>query len=541
MYCVKCGQERDADDNYCSKCGHRLPQPPSIASSQQKKSDRAGAQRSQAGGPSWFSLGLTAAAVFTIGVLVASGSGGGSLSVVDIIQSVSLRIARFVGSPDPTLTPNSTRTPTLTLTPAATLTSTPTRTSTPANPTPTMTPSNRGTGTSPEATEPIIHTSVSWPKYIWRVRVNETASIWSARDTGGAPILTIRYPNELKAVGRTADGLWLKASEYRKCITDSTFANFIHPSNRLNDGRHVMCTDWKQIPEVETGWATTSSLDKEAFSPEPCAASQAKVTASSINVRSGPGAGRKGEDSYGIQSGLMRDECAAATATNADRTWVRISDTPREEAEGGWVAAEFLKFGDDATAIESLPIVAVSPPPSTPTPPPNIELPKPVGIEHLGDAKYVCYDIEGSNGNQLTEQMDILGPFTSDGEEVWAVTSLAFDTSGGSCYLDGTADLSDVRVTIDATITMPCWYPLSGTSHEEVSKFDRFMRALARHELRHVEIAWQHASTLEQQLRDANICDAAILGRIEDQVWADYDAAQNAFHASPEGQAIRYP
>jgi predicted secreted Zn-dependent protease len=168
-------------------------------------------------------------------------------------------------------------------------------------------------------------------------------------------------------------------------------------------------------------------------------------------------------------------------------------------------------------------------------------LPKPIGIEHLGGANYVCYNIQGSNSDQLTEQMDRLGPLTSGEGEVWAVTSLAYDASGGSCYSDGTADLSDVRVTIDATITMPCWYPHSGTSQEEVSKFDRFMRVLARHELRHVEIAWQHASTLEQQLRDANICDAAILGRIEDQVWADYDAAQNAFHASPEGQAIRYP
>ena len=296
----------------------------------------------------------------------------------------------------------------------------------------------------------------------------------------------------------------------------------------------------------ETGWkidkvTPVDELDVSLDGATHCGESMAAVLASSLNVRAGPGAGRAGEASYKIKSYLQRGECVRAIAADVDRSWVRIADAPRAAAEGGWVAVSFLDFSDAANTIERLPIVAVTPPPPTPTPPPNIELPKPIGIDHLAGADYVCYNIQGSNSDQLTDQMDILGPFTSDGEEVWAVTSLAYNAIGGSCYSDGTADLSDVRVTIDATITMPCWYPQSGTSQEEVSKFDRFMRALARHELRHVEIAWQHASTLEQQLRDANTCDEAILGRIEDQVWADYDAAQNAFHASPEGQAIRYP
>ena len=153
----------------------------------------------------------------------------------------------------------------------------------------------------------------------------------------------------------------------------------------------------------------------------------------------------------------------------------------------------------------------------------------------------MCYNIQGSNVVQLAKQMDRLGPFNSDGNKVLAVTSIKHETNGGSCYSDGTADLSDVKVTVKTTITMPCWYPQSGTSQEEVSKFDRFMRALALHELRHVEIAWQHASTLEQRYRDANTCDDVILDRIEDQVWADHEMAQAAFHTSPKGQPIPYP
>jgi hypothetical protein len=256
----------------------------------------------------------------------------------------------------------------------------------------------------------------------------------------------------------------------------------------------------------------------------------------------------------------MRDECATATATNADRTWVRISDTPREAAERGWVAAEFLKFGDDATAIERLPIVAVPPPP--PTPPPNVELSKPVGIEHLGDAKYVCYGIEGSNGNQLATQMNENGPFSdiSPTGRARAVASTAIRYRGPNyailniialqdCNSNGTSPLwlgrlaDTISVTIDATITMPCWYPPPGTSHEEVTKFDGFMQSLARHELKHVEIAQQYARMRERQLKNPDSCDEATLRTIydPDQSLRGLDAAQDAFHASPEGQGIPYP
>ena len=74
----------------------------------------AGAQHSHDKRPNWFGLGLWATTFFIIGLLVSSVSSDVSLNVVDIIQSVSLRIAGFAGSPDPTLTP--TRTPTRTLT-----------------------------------------------------------------------------------------------------------------------------------------------------------------------------------------------------------------------------------------------------------------------------------------------------------------------------------------------------------------------------------------------------------------------------------------
>ena len=271
-----------------------------------------------------------------------------------------------------------------------------------------------------------------------------------------------------------------------------------------------------------------------------CDDAMAAVVPSSLNVRSGPGAGRSGEALYPIQSYLQKYECVTATATNSGYSWVRISNTPRAGAEDGWVAVSFLEFGAAHPEPDRLPVVAEPTPPPTDLPT-SVDTLKPIGVKHLGNADHVCYDIQGSSGPQLASQMDRLGPYDSDGNKTWAVASLQFVISGGTCYSDGTVDLSDVVVSLQSTITMPCWRPPPATSPTEISKFDGFMYLIARHELRHVEIAWQWARILEKQLKDANTCDQATLNAVYNQVWSNEEAAQDAFHASPEGQIIPYP
>ncbi|HJO33681.1 MAG TPA: DUF922 domain-containing protein [Anaerolineales bacterium] len=163
----------------------------------------------------------------------------------------------------------------------------------------------------------------------------------------------------------------------------------------------------------------------------------------------------------------------------------------------------------------------------------------PVGIEHLGDAKYVCYFIEGSNGKQLVDQLGVKGPM---GGRAWAEARWNnWDISGGFGHPYGTVDLSDVRVTVDPTITVPCWYPPADTIPAEIAKFDKFMRKIALHELEHVKIVQEHARILEQRLKDSNTRSVAVWDRIIGQVKAEESAAQDAFHASPEGQPIPYP
>ena len=166
---------------------------------------------------------------------------------------------------------------------------------------------------------------------------------------------------------------------------------------------------------------------------------------------------------------------------------------------------------------------------------------KPVGIEYLGDANYACYYIQGSNGYQLAEQMNRLGPDT-EYTEAWGKAGIInVDYSGGACYADGTVDLADFRVNVSTLITMPCWYPPAGASPTEIAKFDNLMWHMARHELRHVEIIEQHVRILEQRLKNSNTCNDDIWEEIADQVWEDEDAAQEAFHASAAGKTIPYP
>lgn len=273
-----------------------------------------------------------------------------------------------------------------------------------------------------------------------------------------------------------------------------------------------------------------------------CDDNMAAVVPSSLNVRTGPGAGRESETLYPIQSYLHKNECVAANATSPDYSWVRISNAPRADVVDGWVAVSFLALGNAHPQPALLPVIA------EPTPPPLPMAPtlsdddlQPIGIEHLGDTVYVCYDIQGGSGSQLAFQMDELGPYDSDGNKTWAIASLQYVISGGTCYSDGTVDLSDVAVSLNSTITMPCWYPPPATDPAEISRFDDLMQEIAQHELRHVEIAWQWAHVLEEQLRDSNTCDQATLNTIYNQVWADEEAAQDAYHASPEGKIVPYP
>ena len=271
-----------------------------------------------------------------------------------------------------------------------------------------------------------------------------------------------------------------------------------------------------------------------------CALSNATVQSSSVNVRAGPGAGRTGEVVYEIQSYLKAGECVTATGRNQDRSWVQISSAPRTGANGGWVAVELLSFGNEHTDVDELPIIAIAAPKQSSETKIDV-ISQPVGIEHLGDANYVCYNIQGNNEDELASQMDEYGPEVEVDGEYWGMLSYEYGISGGKCYDDGSVDLSDLIVSTEYTITMPCWSPPSGTNGDLIASFGGLMRHIAAHELRHIEIARKYASILQQRLKESNTCEEGKADAVWGQVLAEVNSAQDGFHASPEGQPMRWP
>ena len=285
---------------------------------------------------------------------------------------------------------------------------------------------------------------------------------------------------------------------------------------------------------------TSTSIPTITSTPASCLSSQIQVIVSSANVRTGPGAGRPGEKMYEIQSYLKRGECLNSIATNPARSWVKISGAARTEANQGWIAAELLAFGADHPSLASLPIIAEIEP-KTPQSPdePNPAL-TPVGIGHLGGANHVCYDIQGSDVYQLAAEMEAKGPFceSCNSQRAWGMTTYSFPFKYSCSPV--TKTYNSLSVSFNYTITMPCWYPQSGTKPDQIAEFDKFMQILAVHELRHVEIAQPYVGILEQQLR-SNTCDVTTMNTITAQISTALNDAQEAFHASPEGQLIPWP
>ena len=87
---------------------------------------------------------------------------------------------------------------------------------------------------------------------------------------------------------------------------------------------------------------------------------------------------------------------------------------------------------------------------------------------------------------------------------------------------------------------MPCWYPQPGTNPDQIAEFDKYMQIVAAHELKHVEIAQPYVAIFTEQLR-SNTCDKTTINTIGNKVIIEVNTAQEAFHASPEGQSIPWP
>lgn len=115
------------------------------------------------------------------------------------------------------------------------------------------------------------------------------------------------------------------------------------------------------LPELVVDTVTAASVPSTPTAT-PAAGVPITVNAQSINVRSGPGT------AYPPVGALQLGATCRALARNGDASWLRLTCP----AVTGWVLTALLTVQGNAV---NLPVVAVGPPPATPTPPAPPQLP----------------------------------------------------------------------------------------------------------------------------------------------------------------------
>jgi len=129
-----------------------------------------------------------------------------------------------------------------------------------------------------------------------------------------------------------------------------------------------------------------------------------------------------------------------------------------------------------------------------------------VSIEH---AQITYYDITGSTAKELRSSMDESGPRdSSDGNKpVDAFTDwyISWNWPG---YGTEKCDLSAASVTYRIKVIMPRWEAPADASPELVSKWEKYMQALAFHEQEHVHIIADNYLSVKTAIQDAT-CSTA--------------------------------
>lgn len=100
------------------------------------------------------------------------------------------------------------------------------------------------------------------------------------------------------------------------------------------------------------------------------------------------------------------------------------------------------------------------------------------------EATRANYAITGKSAGELRRQLDTLGPKDQSGRfdayTHWNVRwTYSYDRTAAACAV------TDVKVTVTVKITMPEWSPPPDASPELVSSWNRYIKALERHENGH--------------------------------------------------------
>jgi predicted secreted Zn-dependent protease len=111
--------------------------------------------------------------------------------------------------------------------------------------------------------------------------------------------------------------------------------------------------------------------------------------------------------------------------------------------------------------------------------------------------KFKYYEIFGKTQTHLRKEMNRLGPKNeAENRRYDAVTSWELHWEYDYVYSQKICRLSQVKVTIDVEILLPKWRPSAHTNPQLIDKWNRYLKALKKHESVHK----QHGISAAQDL-----------------------------------------
>ena len=144
------------------------------------------------------------------------------------------------------------------------------------------------------------------------------------------------------------------------------------------------------------------------------------------------------------------------------------------------------------------------------------------------------YPIEGRTADDLRVAMIKASRALGSGAHGAASATFKFTPQLRYQEIDDGCILSDVRVRLDATVTLPEWVSSRGADEATVSAWRRFERYVKAHEARHEAIAADYRRIMVQELAGIGLlADCPTVGQEAVRIVADverqHDDAQLAF------------
>jgi predicted secreted Zn-dependent protease len=155
---------------------------------------------------------------------------------------------------------------------------------------------------------------------------------------------------------------------------------------------------------------------------------------------------------------------------------------------------------------------------------------------YAGGAEIVYYDVVGDSAKELRHQLDTNGPLGEDGKRVdghtdWHVAwTYQYAPAAGSCKL------TELEITLTATIILPRWTAGDETSSALVKRWQSYIAALRVHEDGHYSHGVRAAEEIKSLGQSFGISDdcSTMAKRFDDQaasILEKYSLADAAYDA----------